>query len=415
MKMMKKIAIGAVTLLSAFTLVACGNSKKDTSSTKEITVWGMGDNDNIKKFIPEFEKKTGVKVKTQVIPWANAHDKLLTAVASKSGPDVVQVGSTWMAEFQEAGALSDLSEYTKKYKGLAKENFFDANLKTAEFDGKLYGIPWTNDVRVLFYRKDILASVGYDKAPATWDELEDAAKKLTARGKGMYGMEINPFEQSLAFMFGDQAGSSLIENGKAQFNQPEFIKGVSFMNDFVQKGYTPKQALGADGTQTFGGKTPRIPMLISGPWQVKTFNGAGNDIPGNYATAVLPKGPKNNNSVVGGANLSIASWSKEKDASAQFIEFMTSKEQELKWYKEVNEMPTNKEALRDNTIVGDKLMKPFVDQLENAKPLPVVPAYEAIAQAYITYQQNIWLKGADVQKEMDNFNKKAQELLDAKK
>ena len=414
MKLTIKIALGAVTLLSLSTLVACGNSKKSSANDKEITVWGMGDNDNIKKYIPEFEKETGIKVKTQVIPWGNAHDKLLTAVASKSGPDVIQIGSTWMAEFQKAGALTDLSPYIEKHDGLARKNFYDANLKTAEFDGKLYGIPWTNDVRVLFFRTDALAAVGYEKAPETWEELEDAAKKLTARGKDMYGMDINANEQSFSFMIGDQAGSPLIEDGKAKFNQPAFVKGVSFINDFIQKGYAPKQPIGTNATQTFGGKEPKLPMLVSGPWMIKAFNEAGNDIPGNYATSVLPKGPENNNSVVGGANLSIASWSKEKDESAQFIEFMTSKEQELKWYEEVNEMPTNKVALNDKTIVGDKLMKPFVDQLEHAEPLPVVPAYESIAQAYLSYQQNIWLKDDSVQKEMNNFNKKAQDLLDAK-
>ncbi|AYG00644.1 sugar ABC transporter substrate-binding protein [Lactococcus allomyrinae] len=416
MKLNKKIALGTFSALAILSLTACGTSSSaNKSSNKEITVWAMGaEGENLPKVAADFTKETGIKVKVQNIPWANAHDKLLTAVASKQGPDVIQMGTTWMTEFKDAGALTDLSKYISKDKNLSDSNFYDANLATTKFDGKSYGIPWANDVRVLYYRTDIFKKAGINEAPKTWDDLTKDAKILSTRGKGEYGISIDPAEQSFAFMMANQAGSSLIKDGKAQFDQPEFVQGVSYINNFIQKGYAPKQPLSTDITQTFGGTDSKTPMFISGPWMVSALNAAGNDIPGNYATAVLPEGPDNNDSVVGGNNLTIASWSKAKDESAKFISFMSTPKEQLAWYKLVNDLPTNKTALQDKSIAGNALMKPFVDQLDHAKPMPMVPQYEQIAQSYLTFQQNIWLKNANVTEQMKQFQTKAQSLLDAK-
>ena len=413
---LKKILLGTFSALTIFTLTACGNTNsKSQSSKKEITVWAMGaEGENLSKVVSNFTKETGIKVKVQNIPWANAHDKLLTAVASKQGPDVIQMGTTWMSEFKEAGALADLSKYISKDKNLSDSNFYDANLATTKFNGKSYGIPWANDVRVLYYRKDVFEKSGITEAPKTWDELTKDASILSARGKGEYGISIDPAEQSFAFMMANQAGSDLIKDGKPQFDKKEFTQAVSYINNFVQKGYAPKQPLSTDVTQTFGGEDPKTPMFISGPWMVSLLNAAGNNIPGNYGTAVLPKGPDNNDSAVGGNNLTIASWSKAKDASAKFISYMSSPKEQLAWYKLVNDLPTNKSALQDKSISGDVLMKPIVEQLDHAKPMPMVPQYEQIAQSYLTFQQNIWLKNANITEQMKQFQAKSQTLLDAK-
>ncbi|MCK9912302.1 extracellular solute-binding protein, partial [Microbacteriaceae bacterium K1510] len=82
---------------------------------------------------------------------------------------------------------------------------------STQFDGKTVGVPWLAETRVLFYRTDVLQSVGYDHAPKTWDELLDASKKLTERGKDKYGIGLDPKEPTLSFMFARQNGSKLIE------------------------------------------------------------------------------------------------------------------------------------------------------------------------------------------------------------
>src|SRR5574337_295034 len=111
-KQMKKFILIGVTALAALGIMSgcSSNNKKEASSP--LTFWYMGDGDQgVKPIIDKFTKETGVAVKIQSIPWSASRDKLLTAVAAKNGPDVAQIGTSFMSEFVDAGALTDISDF----------------------------------------------------------------------------------------------------------------------------------------------------------------------------------------------------------------------------------------------------------------------------------------------------------------
>lgn len=416
MKSKMKLALLGLTTVATMGLLLAGCSggeKKEGGKDSEVlTVWGMGDEvKQLPKMAEAFTKETGIEVKVQAIPWVSAHDKLLTAVASKNGPDVLQMGTTWMPEFQAAGALADLGDYMDKYETMKPENFFEGSVETTKFDDKYYAVPWAAETRVLFYRTDVLASVGYKEAPKTWEELEDAAEKLSKRGENMYGLNVDAKEQSLGFMFARQNGSTIFsDDGKPEFNKPEFVEAVSYLNNLIQKGYAPKQDLGMDISQTFSGDAI-VPMFISGPWMVKAVNETVKGIDGKWATAVLPKGKVSNQSSLGGSNLTIFEHSKNKDKAAQFIDFMSRKESQLKWLEMTNAMPTVKTAWEDDKLLKDPLYNVFGEQMKTAHPMPLIPEFEEIAQNYLKHFEKIYLGDENVQKQMDSFNKETIELL----
>ena len=412
MKLKKLILLGATTLLSVGALSACGqsNSTSSKSDNEVLNIWGMGEEvKSLSKMTDDFTKETGIKVKIQSIPWSNAHYKLLTAIASKKGPDVLQMGTTWMPEFQKAGALTDMSKYINKYENLKPDNFFKGSVETTVFDGKSYGIPWTAETRVLFYRTDVLKNVGYDEAPKTWDELEDAATKLSDRGKDKYGINIDSKEQTLAFMFARQNGSPLFEDGKPLFNTPRFVEAVSYLNDFIQKGYSPKEDLGMDVSQTFSGDA-MVPMFISGPWMAKAVKDTVPDAKGKWAIATLPK-KENNLSSMGGSNLTIFKYSKQKDNAAKFIEFMSRPENQMKWLELTDALPTVMKTWENEKLKNDSLYKVFYEQLQNSEPMPLIPEFEELAQSYLKHFEQIYLGGKDVQSEMDDYQKESEKLL----
>jgi len=411
MGLKKKWFIFGMTALLALGLLAGCSQKSSSSDSNVLTVWGMGDEvKQLPKMAEEFTKETGIEVNIQSIPWASAHDKLLTAVASKKGPDVLQMGTTWMPEFQAAGALADMGDYIDKYPNLKPDNFFEGSVETTQFDSKYYGIPWAAETRVLFYRTDILEAVGYKEAPKTWEELRDAAKKLSERGENMYGLNVDAKEQTLGFMFARQNGSALVSEGKPLFNEKAFTEAVSYLNDFIEKGYAPKQDLGMDVSQTFSGDAI-VPMFISGPWMVKAVNDTVQGIEGKWATAVLPSGSDNSLSSLGGSNLTIFEHSKKKDEAAQFIDFMMKKENQLKWLELTNAMPTVKSAWEDDSLANDPLYKVFGQQMESSRSMPLLPEFEEIAQNYLKHFEQIYLGGKKVEQEMDAFTRETEELL----
>ncbi|OCA86112.1 ABC transporter substrate-binding protein [Bacillus sp. FJAT-27225] len=410
----KKMAVAVITGTLALSGVLAGcssdsSSKSGGDAKTTINVWGMGEEaKSLPKIAEQFEKENeGIEVKVQAIPWDKAHDKLLTAVASKKGPDVVQMGTTWIPEFADAGALKDLTPHLEEYPELATENFYDGSVETTKYEDIIAGVPWYVDTRVLYYRTDLLEEAGYSEAPKTWDELKDAAKKLSERGKDKYGISIDTNEQSLAFMLARQNGSQLIEGNKPLFNEKEFVEAVEYLNGFFKDGSAPID-LGVDIIPAF--KEGMLPMFISGPWMVKIINDQTPDLEGKWATAVLPA-KENNSSTLGGSNLSVFEYTKNEEAALKFLSYMSKPETQVKWLEITNSLPANKEAWNDKSLQENEYYKVFGEQLENAQPMPVIKPFEKIAQTFLKSFEKIYRGGADVQTEMDQFNKEAEKIL----
>ena len=123
---------------------------------------------------------SGIDVEVVAIPWDSIDEKLTTAVASGSGPDILQIGLSKLRTFADAGALLPLDDEIVGHPALDPANFSRPGISgtATSVGGQIVSIPWTSDTRVLFTRTDILAENGIDAPPATWDELRAAAKTL---------------------------------------------------------------------------------------------------------------------------------------------------------------------------------------------------------------------------------------------
>lgn len=402
----------ASSMLLIGALTACGGNGNDKAADSKVTinVWGMGEEAKaLPKIAEQFESENpNIKVNVQALPWDTAHDKLLTAVASKKGPDVLQMGTTWIPEFGSAKALMDLTPYVEQYPELAEENFFPGSISTTKYENTTVGVPWYIDTRVLYYRTDLLKEAGYDQAPQTWDELKDAATKLKARGKNKYGISLDVNEQSLLFMFARQNGSKLIENNKPLFNQPEFVEAVNYLNSFFKDGSAPID-LGMDIIPAFKGDGI-LPMFISGPWMIKLINDQAPELKGKWATAVLPK-KENNLSSLGGSNLSVFQYTEHKEEALKFLAYMSKPETQLKWLELSNSLPSTKKAWEDEALTTDPNLKVIGEQMNNSEPMPVIKAWEEIAQNVLSTFEKIYRGKAEVQEELDSFNAKSDQIL----
>ncbi|WP_062239667.1 sugar ABC transporter substrate-binding protein [Fictibacillus sp. FJAT-27399] len=411
-KLNKKLIVGSLAgaFLMSGALTGCSASSSGSGKTV-INVWGMGEEaKSLPKIAEAFEKENPkIDVKVQAIPWETAHDKLLTAVAAKKGPDVLQMGTTWIPEFGSAKALLDLKPYVKKYPELDPSNYYAGSIETTKYKNQTVGVPWYIDTRVLFYRTDLLKKAGFSEAPTTWEELSAAAKKLSERGKNKYGISLDVKEQSLGFMFARQNGAELLDSqGKPHFNDPKFVEAVDYLNSFFKNGSAPKDA-GIDIVQGFRGDGI-LPMFISGPWMVKLINDQAPDLKGKWATAVLPK-KENNLSALGGSNLSVFQYTKHKDASLKFLAFMNKPETQLKWMNMTNSLPSTKKAWEDQSLKDNKFYTTFGEQMKDSKPMPVIKQWEPVAQEYLSSFEKIYRGQTTPKKEMNAFNKKAEDLL----
>lgn len=411
-------SVVACMLIFSLILSACGNKEEAAATTSDgkrvLKVWGMGaEGTALSKIVPDFEKANpDIKVDVQAIPWDNAHDKLLTAVASKKGPDVVQMGLGWIPEFADAGALLDLSSYTDKYPNLKVDNFFKGAQQTMTYNDQLVGIPWYIDTRVLFYRADLLKEVGYNQPPKTWAELKDAATKLAARGNGNYGILLDSQDQVFTLPFAWENGSEVISSdNKAQFNQPPYVDAVKYLSSFFTEKLAPSQ-VDLKLLPSFGEGI--IPMFISGPWSVQQIKDELPDLKDDqWGTVTIPAKDENGKSasILGGSSLSVFSSATNKDDAAKFISYMNEPEVQVKWYELTKDLPSTTKAWEDKSLASNKDIQTFRTQMDTARPAPFVKPWESIADLIKAAMQEITIGGADVQEQMDQVNSQADDLL----
>ena len=158
-------------LLSVAALTACHSAGASAAGKDtDIEFWAFGrEGEVLQTLMPEFEgEHPGVHVRVQQIPWTAAHEKLLTAYVGNATPDLAQLGNTWIPEFVALNALLPLDSLDSSSPDVTESSFFPGIWRTNLVTGRLYGIPWYVDTRVLFYRKDLLAQAGYPQPPTTW-------------------------------------------------------------------------------------------------------------------------------------------------------------------------------------------------------------------------------------------------------
>ena len=386
------IGLLAVALWTA----GCGNTTNNTSSTSTdkgpIQVWTMEDSKSFTALMNDFTNQTGIQVQVEAVPWGNVSDKLTTAVASGNGPDVMQIGLSLLPSFESAGALLDLSPYVSAHPGLQSSNYVGAVASNKiNPSGKVLSVPWVSDVRVLFYRTDILSTAGIASPPTTWAQLHDDAAILARRGQGKYGYYIPQWDSALPVEFTWDAGGDVMQNGKVTFDTPQFKSAADYYISFYKDHLVPTAS---DFDQTQGFISGSAPMLISGPYLAAGITSGAPQLNGKWGVTVLPT-DVTNTSLFAGSNMGIWYKSKHVDASLRLLDWLAQPTAQLNWYRSANELPTAKSALASSTLTSDPTVKIYTDQLQNAKLLPLVAKWDKISQALLDSLNSIVLKGAD--------------------
>src|SRR4030067_979707 len=136
--------------LAAISLIlslSCSDMGKEDNT---INFWQFWSDANtkpvIERLVGEFERENpGIHVKITDLTWANGHEKLVISFAAKAAPDVMELGSDWIAEFAAHGLLAEQES------GL-RENY----LYPARWNDGLYAVPWMLDTRILYFNLDLL-------------------------------------------------------------------------------------------------------------------------------------------------------------------------------------------------------------------------------------------------------------------
>ncbi|MCQ2538584.1 MAG: extracellular solute-binding protein, partial [Lachnospiraceae bacterium] len=205
--------------------------------------------------------------------------KIKAAVAANEMPDIFFTWScAFLGDFVKQGRVYCVDDIYATYKNELPE----VMMGNVKYDGKYYGVPMTMNIVGMFANMEILKSVGYDKVPATYEELIDCCDKLVAKGIipfGCSGKETWCVTEYLESIIEKTAGATALNEifaGNASWNNADVSKAVGIFQEMIQKKYFDPDgiALGNDEVKNnfMNGK---YAFYMNGTWNCADFAKAG--------------------------------------------------------------------------------------------------------------------------------------------
>jgi ABC-type glycerol-3-phosphate transport system substrate-binding protein len=171
-------------------------------------------------------------------------NKLILSNISGQSPDLALGINNWIPyDFASRDAALDLRQFPG-YTDLVQD-FAKGAMIPYVFEQGVYGLPLTQNFWVTFYRRDIMASIGIEEIPQTWDEVIGILPLLQSYGLNYFlplsqFSGLKPFVATLPFIH--QFGGQLYaENGMSTtINAEDTLNGITLMAELYTLYNIPK-------------------------------------------------------------------------------------------------------------------------------------------------------------------------------
>jgi multiple sugar transport system substrate-binding protein len=392
---MKRTAIlFCVVLIAAGTAFAAGAKDAPAAKPAEpqvVKFWYHFDNPEvaINPLIQKFEAENpGIKIVAERVDWGSYYQKLVTAVAGGTPPDVAQVKLWWQPQLIEMDALEPLDAYMAKWAG--KSDVYDSVWQLTKYsDGKQYLMPLQMVVLYMYYRVDMFKELGLS-VPRTREEFLDVAKKLTRDTNGDGTPDVYGFGIRGARGGHDWWGSFVLssgaqffdKSGKSGLTTPAAIAANQWFIDLYRLHKVSPPTTPTDGFQEIiaNMKSGKTAMTIHHIGSAKDMETALGD---KISAAPVPKGTMGAWTSFGDEENGVFKASKVKEAAFKWVAFLATAENNAVWQKASGQVSINVSNGQTASAQSNRFMKATVDSMPFAG---VLPAHPKVAE----FVESVW-------------------------
>jgi multiple sugar transport system substrate-binding protein len=346
---------------------------------------------DMKSLLENFEREHRVQVNLTILSWETGWSELVKYALFHNGPDVSEIGSSWMPSLVGMETLEAVSTAQVAKMG-GGQAFLQPIWQSAFIDKQLYGIPWFVDTRLIYYRRDLFARAGLDPAQvfqsnenlnAAVEALKDvspATPWMVPTVKSTQNIHI------VASWVWGAGGEFLSPDGSTVLiSQPEALSGFC---DYFRLGHCldRQPPLGIPDVQS-GFYHDKAAMIVSGSWMgMKGIQLRALDVvKENYGVAAPPGVP-----FVGGSHLVVWKNAKKPELARKLVEYLAYADVQRGFYKTAFMLPTRNDVLQSDLENGDGVWTASVEALYRGRSFPAVRLWGKMEEAVSTELGNIW-------------------------
>jgi multiple sugar transport system substrate-binding protein len=326
-KLVPVIVAVACACMAISVLSSCGKAGGGVTTIKFASWATRGDATTAEDYITLFEKKyPNIKIDYVAVTEGSYSEKLNAMIAAGTAPDVILAWECDIGRFAKNKAIVPLDDYIKKTTAFKADDLVPALKQLGNVTGATYGLPWCLAAEIGYYNKDMFdkAKLPYPKDDWTWQDFEDAAKKLTVVKNGktvQWGCDALSF-QGLWYSTIGATGESVIDD-KGNLVLGEGAKtALQWQYDLTNKYKVcpPPSPSGTNAVDLFS--AGKAAMTRTGNWMIGTYKGIKDF---KWDIVPLPRKDRAYTTLHTGL-YTINAKSKVKDAAWKFIEFAMSDE-----------------------------------------------------------------------------------------
>jgi ABC-type glycerol-3-phosphate transport system substrate-binding protein len=324
------VLVVSVVFFTALAAAFASKKGEEGSDRNEIKFWhslGLHNKDVLNSLIKTFNK-TNRQTPVIGVFQGNERDLYLNLISQENRPDIVQLPVQLLGPLIEKGLIADMTP-------LIPENIIedipDKFWNTVTKDGRIYGMPFSFNVNILYVNQHIIriSGVRQGEKKLTWDSITEIAGKIKKNTRDKWGLYV-PLETSDQFIAFTQSytGKPLIKNGKIEINTADVIGAMYFLQKLVYEDkIMPAKITVDEGEGLFLSGNLGI-MLASSSMLVYLES----QLPYDLNVWSLPSGNETAPVITGTCLAIIASDPRRERDTFKFIKFLVSDENSIKWH-----------------------------------------------------------------------------------
>lgn len=298
-----------------------------------LAIWDKIQEPGLRKICDDFTAETGIAVDIQITPWDQYWTMLEAGATGEALPDVFWMHVREIEKYARADMLLDLNANIEASDKISLDNYFEDVTAVYNYEGKQYAIPKDIDTIALWYNKTHFDEAGLDYPDDTWtwDDLKEAAAKLTNDDHKGFGSRIKNYQEVWYNLVYGNGGYIINETkDKSGFDDPKTIEAIQYFVDYVNDGTSPDNTVTGETDLIGLFESGAISMALNGSWTVGELS--GNEYVKEHAgVAPIPKTADGKRvSIYNGLGYAAAANTSAPDEAWALIEYLGSEEGQKK-------------------------------------------------------------------------------------